>query len=62
MHAALPRKRRTPLYPVRSLSLLILIAVAAGTLRVARAQDATGSLEGRLTDKNGAPVVNAPCN
>jgi len=59
MQAAVPQKRRTPLSSVRTLSLLLLIAVAAGALCVARSQDATGSLEGRLTDKNGSPVVNA---
>ena len=60
MNATLPHKRPS-LCSNRSLSHLFnLVFLMAFSLPVlALAQDAAGSLEGRLTDKNGAPVANA---
>jgi protocatechuate 3,4-dioxygenase beta subunit len=59
MQTALTRKRFMPLRSIRAGSLLLSLALTCSSLFQAHAQDATGSLEGRLTDKNGAPVVNA---
>lgn len=61
MDTALPPKRLNSLCSNRALSHLITLAFLALFLlpAVVHSQDATGSLEGRLTDKNGAAVANA---
>jgi hypothetical protein len=61
MTDALPQRSLKSLRPYRVLPLVFNLAILAAILlpAVALAQDASGSLEGRLTDKNGAAVANA---
>lgn len=59
MKDTLPQKRRVAVYSLRSLFPLCSFLILTALLSIAHAQDATGSLEGRLTDKNGAAVANA---
>jgi len=59
MKDTLPQKRRVALYSLRALFPLCSFMILTALLSVAHAQDATGSLEGRLTDKSGAAVANA---
>lgn len=59
MQAVLRSRRRTPLLSLCALVLFLQAVLILTGLGVARAQDATGALEGRLTDKNGSPVANA---
>ena len=59
MKDTLPQKRRVALYLLRALFPVCSFMILTALLSVAHAQDATGSLEGRLTDKNGAAVANA---
>jgi hypothetical protein len=59
MKAPLPQKRRKALFSNRSITAVPCLTLLATLLTLAHAQDATGSLEGRLTDKNGTAVANA---
>ncbi len=60
MKVTLPQKSLKSLCSYRALSQLFNLAILMLLLpAIIRAQDATGSLEGRLTDKSGSPVANA---